>query len=349
MDAGLPRGLSLTTAGVVRGIPEELGEWTFTVGVSSAGGSVTRVLSLLVTDLKVELALASATSIRQLIRQVYARAPAAEEEQQAPTMLRDALDSIMGVEAPRFGISVRGVRAHAWWDEGGKIRRVQIAGDWRSELERVLLPGPSEMTAGTARSRWEAEFNRGGVVTPIDVHFIADESGREYLFKSRRVEKSLEERFSLPAEGVVSEVRLLARSGTARFVVLTDPPELGHDILPHLPTLLLDPAWRSIYVNARDQGAADEAFSLRMPDDPATWAAELEALQAFHFDVVTVDLSGGDKVWAGSALDIASVAFLLWQPEDDLRPAFEAGIRWLLRIEKQAGGGLDWTLEPLNA
>jgi MshEN domain len=302
------------------------------------------------TDLEVELALASATTIRELIRQVYARGSAADEEIRAPLDFTEVLDAVLESDSPRFGISVRGARSSAWWDEKGTIRRRPLGGDWRSDLERLMTPAPSEMTSGRTRAEWEADVKRAGVATPVDVHYIADESGREYLFEPRHVESSsVVERFPPPSAGILSEVRLLARSGTARFIVIVDPPELGHEILPHLPTLLLDEAWRSIYINARDQDAAEEAFSLKVPSDSKTWVVEIEKLRAFHFDVVTADLSGGDSSWAGSALDIASVAFLLWQEEDDVRPAYEAGIRWQLRIAMQGGGHLEWSLEPLHA
>ncbi len=141
---------------------------------------------------------------------------------------------------------------------------------------------------------------------------------------------------------------MLARSGKARFIVTCEPAALGHEILPHLPTILLDRSWRSIYVNAEEQDAAGEAFSLRLPDDPGTWAAEIEALRAFHFDVVTVDLSGSDNGWAASALDIASVAFLLWDSADDIGPALEAGVRWRLTIDREVEGQLKWSLGPLQ-
>ena len=85
---------------------------------------------------------------------------------------------------------------------------------------------------------------------------------------------------ALPEPGIQSEIRLLARSGSARFVVTAEPSEVGHEILPHLPALLLDPSWRSIYINAKDQAAADEAFSVKMPEDPDKWAEELESLRA---------------------------------------------------------------------
>ncbi len=300
------------------------------------------------TGLEVEVALASPQTIRDLIRQVYARASAAEEDHQTAVELHDVLDAVLLAEAPRFGISVRGLRAYGWWDDHGTVRRRALSGDWKSSLSRSLIPGPGQIPNETTRSGWLAEFTRSGVVIPVHVDYIADESGREYLFKPSRQPTKLEDRFPPPAAGIVSEVRLLARSGTARFVVLADPPELGHEILPHLPTLLLDPSWRSIYINAMDHGAAREAFSVRMPEDPATWAEELDALRAFHFDVVTVDLAGGDKVWAENALDVASVAFLLWSTGEDLRPAHAAGIRWQLTVSRSDDGGLDWSLEPLH-
>lgn len=300
------------------------------------------------TELEIELALASPASIRELIRQVYARATAAEEPRNTPIMLPDALDSVLEANAPRFGISVRGMRSYVWWDDRGTVRRSPLAGDWRADLERMLIPGPSEMTSGTVRTEWDAELNRAGHLLPVEVHYIADESGREFLFEPREVVSSLDQRFTPPAAGILSEIRLLARSGAARFIVIVDPPDLGHEVLPHLPNLLFDPSWRSIYINAREQQGADEAFSLQMKDDPTTWAGELEALRAFHFDVVTVDLSGSDGGWAGSALDVASVAFLLWQAEDDVRPAYEAGIRWTIRIQREAGDHLEWSLEPLH-
>jgi hypothetical protein len=77
--------------------------------------------------------------------------------------------------------------------------------------------------------------------------------------------------------------------------VTASPESLGHDIMPHLPMLLLDPSWRGIYVNAAGQKAASEAFSIQMPKDPEKWSAELETLRAFHFDVVTVDLTGNTE------------------------------------------------------
>jgi hypothetical protein len=42
------------------------------------------------------------------------------------------------------------------------------------------------------------------------------------------------------------------------------------------------------------------------------------------------------------------VAFLLWHDEDDRSQAYEAGIRWELRVERGSDDQLAWSLEPLR-
>ena len=300
------------------------------------------------TDLKIQLALAGSSKIRELIRQVFARATAREEgDRPTPIDLNGALALALEAAAPRLGISTRKGRSWFWYDDAGTIRRRPLEGLWESHLDALVEPAPSKQVGTKERHQFSARLNRQGMVTPVEVRYLADESGHEYLFRPTQEKHVVQERFPAPAPGILSEIRLLSRSGSARFIVTTKPEELGHDILPHLPTLLLDPAWRSIYVNASDQKAAGEAFSLQMPKDPDRWASELETLRAFHFDVVTVDLTGNAESWAASALDVASVAFLLWPPATDRRAAWEAGIRWELHLEMD-GGRLDWSLVPLH-
>ncbi len=301
------------------------------------------------TDLRIELALASASKIRELIRTVFARGTAAEQnDRPLPSHLTEAFAEALECMAPRFGISARGHRSWAWWDDAGTVRRRPLEGLWEAELDQLLEPPPQEHVGGRDRAQWSGQLNREGMITPVEVRYLADESGLEYLFRPVQERSILQDRFPLPVPGIMSEIRLLARSGAARFVVTATPDELGHEILPHLPLLLLDPSWRSIYINASEQDAAQEAFSLRMPKDPEKWAAELETLRAFHFDVVTVDLTGSQDDWASTALDVASVAFLLWPMQEDRRPAYDAGIRWELHIERTSGSHLEWSLEPLH-
>ncbi len=302
------------------------------------------------TDLEIELALASAANIREVIRQVYARGAAAEQgERPLPVHLTDALGLVTDAGSTRFGISIRGRRSWIWWDDAGTIHRRPLEGLWKSELEQLMDPSAVDRIGSAPQARWEASLTREGIVTSVDVRYLGDESGQEYLFRPTQERSVVQERFTPPVPGILSEIRMLARSGSARFVVTAEPDGLGHELLPHLPALLLDSSWRSIHINTQDQAAAEGAFSLRMPADPDQWATELETLRAFHFDVVTVDLSGNQADWTSSALDVASVAFLLWPMADDRRPARDAGIRWELHVTAGGEDRLDWSLEPLYA
>jgi type IV pilus assembly protein PilB len=301
------------------------------------------------TDLPIELALASPQLIRELIRQVYARAVAQEElERPVPTSLREVFAMALEAASGRFGISTRKERAWGWFDDSGKIRRRPLDANWEEELTQMLSPGPEERIGEEGKGSWTAEMNREGMVGPVEVRYMGDETGKEFLFRPLHEHSLLRERFPPPPQGILSEVRLLARSGSARFVVLTDPPELGYEVLPHLPLLLLDPAWRSIYLNDKGGGAAGEAFSLELSGSPDSWGEELETLGAFHFDVVTVDLGGAPEAWLQGCLDVAACAFIRWPGEENLRTAHEAGVRWMMTIHRKEEGCLDWNLEPIH-
>ncbi|MGD8728093.1 MAG: hypothetical protein PVF90_00210, partial [Gemmatimonadota bacterium] len=151
------------------------------------------------TDLDIELSLASPSRIRELIREVYARAAAADETgYRAPLELADAWEEVLHAAAPRFGISARAGRATVWWDDGGTIRRRRLSGDWEGTLERSLEPGAAASVGDGTRATWEARLHAAGAVAPVDVRYLSDESGLEYLFHPLQAVSQLQERFPPP-------------------------------------------------------------------------------------------------------------------------------------------------------
>jgi type IV pilus assembly protein PilB len=301
------------------------------------------------TDLEIGLALASRSTIRELIRQVYTRAGSADEEAPRPIGIADALDLAVASAAARFGVSARRSQAWVWWDEAGSVRRCPLSGDWRAELNQAVRPALPEAPRGPARLAWKGELARSGPVTTVNADLLTDESGCEYLFRLHPVAATAKVDYRSLADGIVSEVRLLARSGAARFVVTATPPELGRELLPRLPTMLLDPSWRSIYVHSEDRKGATEAFSRRLPLDRGGWRAEIESLRTFQFDAVTLDVDSGETDWLASALDHRTVTFLLSADGADVGSAFDAGFRWHLHVARRNDAELDWSLEPLLA
>ncbi len=299
------------------------------------------------TGLDVQLSLAAPGAIKQLIREVYARASALEELPEEPVDLAGLLKAAVEGGASRFGISVRGTRSSAWWIREGAVRRASLEGDWRAGLDEVLQPGATLSIGDQGRASWSGVLRNAGVTIPVSVDFLGDESGREFLFTRTSGLGSVRDRFPGPSDGVVSEIRQLARQGRARFLVMSEPAGLGHEVLPHLPTLVLDPDWRSIYLATKDRGAPSEAFSLTLADDSDSWVVEMDALSAFHFDVVVVDLAAGDGAWLSAALDVAAVSFVLWPSDGDLDAAIQAGVGTTLHINRGDNGHLEWSLESV--
>lgn len=300
------------------------------------------------TDRRIELALASAPRIRELIRQVHARIGRAESEERPVVVdLPEALGLALESASRRFGISTRRHRAWFWWDDAGVTRRRLLEGMWQKELDVLVSPPLSEVT-GEVRGRTEARINRDGVVTPVEIRWMRDDGGSETLFRPVQEGSLLEERFSRPPPSLLAEIRMLGRAGSARFLLTSEPAELGPEVLPHLPTLLLDPSWRSVHLHDRGMDPPDEVFGVALPEEPVAVQRELEGLRSFYFDAVTVDLSGDPRGWIRAALEVAPVAFLAWNPGDGREMAHDSDVRWLLRVVRLDEGRVEWSLEPLD-
>jgi len=301
------------------------------------------------TGYEISLALASSSHIRELIREVFARTPdESRAERPTPISLEEGLALTLSAVSEAFGISTRGRRSIFWYDDGGVIRRRLLLPQWSPQLDAFMEPSPSDRIEGRDRAVFSGRLNRRGMVGSVNVRYLADASGEELLIRPVEEAATTDPGFSLPPDGIVSEVRLLARAGAGRFIVTADPMDLGHDVLPKVPDVLLDPHWRSIYVHDQDRSVSERAFSLRLPEEEDQWAGELNALHGFRFDVVTVDLQGSPDAWLAEALGIASVAFVLWPAGADRDAARRAGIRWELNIAKGSDDQLEWSLNPVS-
>jgi hypothetical protein len=301
------------------------------------------------TDRTIELALASPSRIRDLVRGIFTRqSPEGESDSLAPVTLERGFSLALSAAAARFGISARGPRTWFWYDDQATIRRRPLDAGWMDALDQLVSPPPSTRVGNEREVTYEAQVNREGVVGAVELRYFATDGGREFLFRPVRESPALQERFPPPTAGLLSEIRLLARSGSARFLVHGDPDELAKEVLPYLPALLLDPTWRSLHMSADAANEEDGVFDLSVGMDGQNWVREADSMRAFCFDAVTVDPPPDNPAVSLPALDVAPVAFVLWKRGGDRAPAIAAGMRWELSVARAEGRQLLWELTPLQ-
>lgn len=303
------------------------------------------------TGLRIELALAAESKIRELIRHVYDNPEASPppQNENEPQTVEQFLAAAVGANASRFGLSARPGVSIAWYEDRGRVDRCILVATWRAELERLLVPKPADVLDGRKHGQYDAELVFGGVVLPVRVRFLAS-GGQpsELVFEPFRTGRSRRGEFSPPPAAVLSEVRLLANSGSARFIVTASPADLGPRIIHHLPSLLFGSQSRSVAVTGEGGPRIDDVLSQEIPQDTPSLVRMLEELRAFYFDAVSSDLSGSPDTWLDGVLDVAQSALILWPAATDPALAYRAGLRWRLHIGEGEGGHLEWSLSPLE-
>ena len=299
------------------------------------------------TRLQVELGLASSSKIRELIRQVYGQgAPKEVEVEHAEVQGLEAfIEEAVASGAQRFGVSVRAMNGSGWYESGSKAHHRELDTAWSTDLENLMSPPPSEARGGGDEDSWVAELVHDGKITSVNVHYLGGGGGEEYVFEVDVADAR--PNFDRPRPSMLSEIRMLVESGSARFVVTTTPEALGPRILHHLPELLLDGVVRSVAVTDRDEEPAG-VFVRRVPPGGDPLAAALQGLRTFRFEAVSADLAGNPADWIDPLLDVAQTVFVLWDNERDRQVAHVAGARWHLKIEDKPGQGLEWVLHPLR-
>jgi hypothetical protein len=299
--------------------------------------------------LRIDLALASAGKIRELIRQVYSRIGASKERQASlvPADLTDFVASALESNASRFGVSLRGHRAIGWFENGAVVQRHLLTSTWEEELDRITAPRLSEQTAGKPLAAWSGQLQSKGASQRVEVSAISSQSAREILFVRTEVRTKLHDRFPQPPSTLLADVNLLVRSGAGRFAFTTSPSETAEEILPYLPLLLLDSTWRTVHIQSVDP-AVDDLFVAVVPMNPTERQKSLNDLRAFRFDAVTAQLSGSLEEWVEGVLELGRVAFVAPQSDSDRIAAQKAGISWELQLERRDSGAMEWSLTPLR-
>lgn len=296
------------------------------------------------TGYAVEMALASATRIRELIHAIY-EAPQADRLADAGVMDLDHLiASALEQGADRFGVSIRGTTALGWWRTRAETRRAPLADGWESVLVDVFDPSPLERIRGAEEGRldWSAALRRGSAEQPVEVQALVGAGGAELLFQplqNSSVVGTVAD-FVLPPN-LAAELRLLWRGGAARIGVAAEQAEIARVVLPLLPALVLGEHVRAAHVSVTGE-ANSAAYTLRA--EPGAEFAR--AVADYGLDAVTLDLpSEGYAV--GALLAAAPLGFVLLDESKGLATARQWGVNWLLGIAGHPGS-YAWDLRALH-
>lgn len=330
------------------------------------------------TGLEVEMAMTAGERIRELILHVFGAEGQGLSALSPAQNLDDFLDQVLASGAPRFGLSLRGRRVLGWWEASGRVHRCLIPSGWPGALARRLHPGvapggpPPPEEAPPAAAEWtqaERELSWGGTRIPLTHRHLRTPVGEELVFDLQGPEPSALE-VDPPPAALIEEVRLLERAGAARFLVQIHPPSLTDHLLPHLPELLLGPQVRTVHVGECTElpGILRLPIPEPSPDGEAPAGApgfpQVAQLRALRFDALTARIPS--EVSAALLPRLARGAGAVFLVVDrgrrgresaDRSPAGGASARsggepadpalgWRLRIQREEGGRLAWSLLP---
>jgi type IV pilus assembly protein PilB len=298
------------------------------------------------TGFEVELALASPTRIRELIRALYGDTEQPAEEERTPISLVEFFATALDQHPDALGISVRGPVAWAWYERDAVHRRALNDG-WEDALSEIVRPSPGEQMDSTVEGlvSWTATLNRGGSFMPVDAQALVGAGGVEYLFRpltAGAASRSMSRSMALPT-GIVAELRLLARSGKAVVALASKDPELARAVLPYLPSLVRQEVVRAVHICA-DRESMPRVYTIH----PRPGDEMFDSLESYRFDSVTVDLSADDYP-VGQILQAAPLSFAYLREPDWQRRLPELGIKWILSADREERGGIAWELRAVNA
>lgn len=295
------------------------------------------------TGLQVEMALASASRIRELIHAVYDTRDDALSVRERERAAGDFVARALSHGAERFGISIRGSQATGWWRARGRTHRAPLADGWEAALDGQIRPAPVARVRAErdGHVEWEAEVEHAGMTLPLEAQALVGAGGAELLFRPLQnapLAPAAAELVLPPT--LMTELRLLWRSGSARIAVQAERRESARALLPLIPSIAVGEHVRALHVNETGEGGS--VYTLR-GEQSDTFA---ETVATYELDAITLDLPAEGYPLRG-LLRAAPLALILMHEPLDETPTQDWGVNWLLTISGEPGR-FTWQLRALH-
>ncbi|HSK21084.1 MAG TPA: hypothetical protein VK912_18145 [Longimicrobiales bacterium] len=295
------------------------------------------------TGLQVEMALASASRIRELIHAIYDTRDDALTVRERERAAGDFVARALSHGAERFGISIRASQATGWWRARGRTHRAPLADGWEAALDGQIHPAPVARVRAEqdGHIEWEAEVEHAGVRLPLEAQALVGAGGAELLFRPLQNAPlaAAAAELVLPTT-LMTELRLLWRSGSSRIAVQAERLESARALLPLIPSIAVGEHVRALHVNETGEGGS--VYTLRGEQSDAF----AESVATYELDAITIDLPAEGYPLRG-LLRAAPLALILMHEPLDETPTQEWGVNWLLTISGEPGR-FTWQLRALH-
>jgi hypothetical protein len=294
------------------------------------------------TGLEVEMALASAPRIRELIRSIYGDAGPVKAADTTPIALTDFMTIALDSGADRIGVSARNAHAIGWYATRNARERRQLLEGWATILEDMLDPSPFDAAAKSKGSmqKFDANLSRAGADVAVEVSVMSGTSGTEFLLRPTRIAANRRTSAALPPS-VAAELRLLARGGNARVAMPGDSNDFVRDLAAQMPLLVFGDAVRAAHITESEE--VPGIYTLRAGNAGEDFIAGIEA---YDFDALTLDLPVDDSR-VTRLLAAAPISFAYVPSGEDRSALSAAGFNWMLSVSRDQDA-LVWELRPVT-
>ncbi len=289
------------------------------------------------TGLSVRMALCSARSLRELIREVYQLDPVQHKGSEVLSL--GAFWSLAtSPPALRWGLTVRHNQIIGWIRHGNKTQRHRLMHNWLSFFDRLLSPPPSQLLPPHGLRQWRDSLRSDQSPPAVLIQSLSGPGGHDLIFEP--VSDTVRARSRLPSSEQIASLRRALEREAVVLAVHSPTGQSARELVTRLPALLLKSDHRSICLLKEGIHAISDDMLVAAPPDDSD-EDTFSFMEALHLDAVGLEIDPANGSRWRRALQLAPLVMLVlsgMKPGELMPP----GINWLLTKSREEQ--TDWDL-----